>query len=174
MPLSSGVTCAQKRASLCTHFVPSSLKQLKSTVGDHLNGDPVGSIKIAQNQSNQSRKKTPVEQILGLRQGIIPVLRQLAINHSALELRGELRLLLLVLLQFKSRHPKNIPFGLISLKVTLKNHSKKFKVRNGRDQGWKVNKSGRLPHLLPGCLLLSTCLCVLAEGVIHLLWHLTG
>jgi hypothetical protein len=90
--------------------VPSSLKQLKSTVGDHLNGDPVGSIKIAQNQSNQSRKKTLVEQILGLRQGIIPVLRQLAINHSALELRGELRLLLLVLLQFKSRHPKNHTF----------------------------------------------------------------
>lgn len=69
---------------------------------------------------------------------------------------------------------KTIPFSLISLKVTLKNHSKKFKVRNGRDQGWKVNRSGRLPHLLPGCLLLSTCLCVLAEGVIHLLWHLTG
>ena len=125
------------------------------------------------NQINRE-KKPPVEQILGLRQGIIPVLRQLAINHSALELRGELRLLLLVLLQFKSRHPKNLPFGLISLKVTLKNHSKKFKVRNGRDQGWKVNRSGRLPHLLPGCLLLSTCLCVLAEGVIHLLWHLTG
>ena len=55
-------------------------------------------------------KKPPVEQILGLRQGIIPVLRQLAINHSALELRGELRLLLLVLLQFKSRHPKNHTF----------------------------------------------------------------
>mmetsp|Transcript_61966 Transcript_61966/g.98130 ORF Transcript_61966/g.98130 Transcript_61966/m.98130 type:complete len:523 (-) Transcript_61966:186-1754(-) len=61
-----------------------------------------------------------------LRQGFIPVLRQLAINHGALELRGKLRLLLLVL----------------------------------------------LPHLLPGCLLLSTCLCMLAEGVIHLLWHL--
>ena len=61
------------------------------------------------NQINRE-KKPPVEQILGLRQGIIPVLRQLAINHSALELRGELRLLLLVLLQFKSRHPKNYTF----------------------------------------------------------------
>ena len=33
--------------------------------------------------------------------------------------------------------------------------------------------SGRLPHLLPGCLLLSACLRVLAEGVVNRLWHLT-
>lgn len=70
---------------------------------------------------------------------------------------------------------KKISFGLIPLKATPKIHSKKFKGRNRkRDQGWKVNRSGCLPHLLPGCLLLSTCLCVLAEGVIHLFWHLTG
>ena len=47
-------------------------------------------------------------QILGLRQGFIPVLRQLAINHGALELRGKLRLLLLVLLEFKPGYAKTI------------------------------------------------------------------
>mmetsp|Transcript_21711 Transcript_21711/g.51621 ORF Transcript_21711/g.51621 Transcript_21711/m.51621 type:complete len:526 (+) Transcript_21711:683-2260(+) len=61
-----------------------------------------------------------------LGQSLPPVLRQLAVQDSALELRGELRLLLLVL----------------------------------------------LPHLLPGLLLLSAGLGVLAEGVVDGVRHL--
>ena len=77
--------------------MPSSLNQVKSTA----NQNRAESIKSIEN-----REKTPPMQILGLRQGFIPVLRQLAINHGALELRGKLRLLLLVLLQFKSGYAK--------------------------------------------------------------------